>query len=157
MASTGRILVVDDADESRQILAEILGMLGYAISTASDGEQAWILFQQAGFPFDLVITDLNMPRLSGIELLTKIMVQRPWTKVVLISGHLDHEVTSRAQRLGAFAVLPKPCGIEVLSNTVKLALMNSAREKEGEVHEEADSPFGGIGPCGHDPVRCSPG
>ena len=157
MASMGSILVVDDSDESRRILADILGMLGYSVSTAPDGERAWILLQQAGLPYDLVITDLMMPRLNGIEVLEKIMAQHSWMKVVLISGHLDHEVTSKAQTLGAFAVLPKPCGIEMLSKTVKLALLNSAIERGGEVHEKADSSLGGFGPCSRDSVRCSPG
>ena len=157
MGSAGRVLVVDDSDESRRILADILGMLGSSVSTAPDGERAWILLQQAGLPYDLVITDLMMPRLNGIELLTKIMAEYSWIKVVLISGLLDHEVTSKARMLGAFAVLPKPCGIEVLSKTVKLALLNSAIEKGGEVHEKADSSLRGFGPCDRDSVRCSPG
>jgi DNA-binding NtrC family response regulator len=157
MGSAGRVLVVDDSDESRRILADILGMLGYSVSTASDGERAWILLQQAGLPYDLVITDFMMPRLNGIELLAKIMAQHSWMKVVLISGHLDQEVTSKAQKLGAFAVLPKPCGIEALSGTVKLAMVKSTGERGGEINEKADDDFDGARPCHRDVPQCGIG
>jgi CheY-like chemotaxis protein len=79
--------------------------------------------QQAWFAYDLVITDLMMPRMDGIELLTNIRAYCPWIRVVLITGRRDHEVASRAQMLGAFAVLAKPCGIEELNGTIKLALL----------------------------------
>jgi DNA-binding NtrC family response regulator len=150
MASAGRILVVDDSDASRRILADILNQLGYSVSTAPDGERAWILLQQAGFPYDLVITDFMMPQVNGIELLTKIMAEYSWIKVVLISGHLDHEVASKALMLGAFAVLPKPCGIEALSGTVKLAMVKSTGERGGDINEKADGDFDGARPCHRD-------
>lgn len=157
MAGAGRILVVDDSDESRRILADILGTLGYSVSTAPDGERAWMLLQQAGFPYDLVITDFMMPRVNGIELLEKIMAEYSWIKVVLISGHLDHEVTSKARRLGAFAVLPKPCGIEMLSGTVKLAMVKSTNERGGDINEKADDDFDGPRPCHRDAPQCGLG
>ncbi len=150
MPSAGRILVVDDSDESRWILADILDSLGYSVSTAPDGERALILLQQAGFPYDLVITDFMMPGVNGIELLAKIMAEYSWIKVVLISGHLDHEVISKARMLGAFAVLPKPCGIEVLSGTVKLALVKATSERGGDINEKADGDFDGVRPCHRD-------
>lgn len=121
----GRILVVDDCEGSRTLLADLLGMQGYSITTAPDGVLAWRLLQQSWVSYSLVITDFMMPRMNGLELLEKIRAGYPWIKVVLFTGHLEDEITSRAQRMGAFAVLPKPCGLERLHGTIKLALLQA--------------------------------
>lgn len=150
MAPESRILVVDDSEESRRILADILGRKGYTVNTAPDGEWAWVLLQQTWFSYDLVITDLMMPGMSGIELLAKIRACSPWIHVVLITGHLDGGVALRARELGAFAVLPKPCSIEKLNGTVRLALLKSTLAKGGDTHEKASSPHNGAHPLDHD-------
>lgn len=157
MARENRILVVDDSQENRAILADILGRQGYTVDTASDGQQALTYLRLTWFSCDLVITDLMMPGMSGIELLAKIRADSPWIQVVLISGHLDHEISLKAQMLGAFAVLPKPCSIEKLSDTVKLALLESTAAQGGGPHEKVDSPFDGASPCDHESPQCSPG
>jgi DNA-binding NtrC family response regulator len=118
----GRILVVDDCEGSRTLLADILGMQGHSITAAPDGALAWRLLQRSRVSYGLVITDFMMPRMNGIELLEKILAAYPSIKVVLITGHLEDEITSRAQKMGAFAVLPKPCGLEQLHGIIRLAL-----------------------------------
>jgi len=121
----GRILVVDDSAENRTLLANILSTRGYSVTTAPDGMLAWSLLQQSGDSFSLVITDFMMPKLNGIELLERVRAAYPRIKVVLVTGHLDEAITSRARRLGAFAVLPKPCELKQLYGIIRRALPHS--------------------------------
>ena len=123
----GNILVVDDSEGTRTLLAGLLDRRGYRVTTAPDGLLAWRLLQQSSASYDLVITDFIMPRMNGIELLEKIQVAYPWIRVILVTGHgyLDNTITSRAQQMGAFAVLPKPCSFEQIQGIIKLALLQS--------------------------------
>ncbi|MDE2058664.1 MAG: response regulator [candidate division NC10 bacterium] len=123
----GGILVVDDSEGERTLLANLLGRSGYRVTTASDGMLAWRLLQQSSVSYDLVITDFTMPMMNGIELLEKIQAAYPRIRVVLVTGHgyLGNTITSKAQRKGAFAVLPKPCSFEHLHETIKRALLQS--------------------------------
>ena len=110
-------------------MADLLGRQGYGITTAPDGVLAWRLLQRSSVAYGLVVTDFMMPRMNGIELLEKIRAAYPWIRVVLITGHLEEEITSRAQRLGAFAVLPKPCGLEQLHGTITRALLQPPHDR----------------------------
>ncbi|MDE2059144.1 MAG: response regulator [candidate division NC10 bacterium] len=118
----GRILVVDDNAENRALLANILSVRGYSVTTAPDGMIAWSLLEQSGDFFELVITDLMMPRVNGIELLERVQTAYPRIKVVFVTGHFEEEITSRARRLGAFAVLPRPCELERLLGIIRRIL-----------------------------------
>jgi CheY-like chemotaxis protein len=117
-----RILVVDDSEAIRQILADALEQQGYQVQTAADGHQAWELLRQNRFCYDLVITDVTMPAMDGLELLARIMADWPWIKVVLITGCADTDLKLQAQMLGAVAVLSKPCSLEQIQRTLRLAL-----------------------------------
>ncbi len=123
MGKESRILVVEDSEAGRRILEDVLESQGYQVTTAPDGHQAWMVLQEARFSYHLVITDFMMPGMDGIDLLTKIRADCPWVKVVLITGHRDRDIASRAKLLGAFAVLSKPCSIEKLNGTVMRALL----------------------------------
>ena len=117
-----RILVVDDSEAIRQILADALEQEGYRVQTAADGHQAWELLRQSRFCYDLVITDVTMPAVDGLELLARIMADWPWIKVVLITGCANADLKLRAQMLGAVAVLSKPCSLDQIQRTLQLAL-----------------------------------
>ncbi|PWB80746.1 MAG: hypothetical protein C3F08_03675 [Candidatus Methylomirabilota bacterium] len=129
---TGGILVVDDSEGTRTLVAGLLSARGYRVTTAPDGLFAWRLLQQSSASYDLVITDVVMPSMNGIELLEKMRTTCPWTRVVLVTGqgYLNNAITARAYALGAFAVLPKPCSFEQLHDTVKRALLHSAATEE---------------------------
>ena len=83
---TRRILVVDDEEEVRDILAEALEDFGYAVLTAASGEEALSMLAADG-GVDMVITDVRMPGISGLELAEEIRRRWPEMKVVLISGY----------------------------------------------------------------------
>jgi CheY-like chemotaxis protein len=117
-----RILVVDDSETIRQILVDALEEQGYRVETAADGRQAWDLLRRNPLCYDLVITDVIMPAMNGLELLASIMADLPWIKVVLITGCVDPDLKLQAEMLGAAAVLSKPCSLEHIQRTLQLAL-----------------------------------
>jgi len=79
------VLVVEDDEEFRQILMEILPALGYKPREAADGETALEIFTRE--PFDAVITDFMLPKMTGIELMNKIRIAAPETAVIMITGY----------------------------------------------------------------------
>ena len=82
--SSGRILVVDDDESLRRVTQVQLEQFGYQVAAAADGMQALAILQKA--PQELVITDLKMPAMSGLELLKKIRADYPETIVVMITA-----------------------------------------------------------------------
>jgi len=122
MLARDRILVVDDNESIRIILAESLEYQGFRVSTAADGQRAWELVQHMPFSYDLVLTDMQMPAMNGIELLSKIMMESPWIKVIVMTGGQDPDLKIKAELLGAFTVLFKPFGVDQISQTLRCAL-----------------------------------
>jgi DNA-binding NtrC family response regulator len=122
MLARDRILVVDDNESVRSILADALEYEGFRVSTAADGQCAWELVRQRPFAYDLVLTDMTMPAMDGIALLGKIMMDSPWIKVILMTAHQDVDLKVKAELLGAFSVLFKPFGIEQIYQTLRRAL-----------------------------------
>ena len=122
MLARDRILVVDDNESMRTMLAESLAFQGFRVSTAADGQRAWELVQHMPFSYDLVLTDMQMPAMSGIELLAKIMMQSPWIKVIVMTGTQDPDLTITAELLGAFTVLSKPVGVDQIAQILRRAL-----------------------------------
>src|SRR5262245_25332824 len=101
-----RILVVDDEVAIAVLLQSMLRRSGYSVAVACDGQQAWELFHE--LPFDLVISDLKMPRLDGEQLVQRIKAQAPETLIVILTGHGTPEDTERLLAIGATQVLQKP-------------------------------------------------
>ena len=122
MLARDRILVVDDNESIRTILAESLVYQGFRVSTAADGQRARELVQHMPFSYDLVLTDMQMPAMNGIELLSKIMIESPWIKVIVMTGAQDPDLTIKAELLGAVTVLSKPLGVDQLSHILRCAL-----------------------------------
>lgn len=98
-----QILVVDDEAPVRQVAARILAEAGHQIQEAADGEEAYDLVCRAPGACDLVLTDVIMPRLNGIELLQRISVLCPGLPVVLMSGFGAAELAERG--------IAEPCGL----------------------------------------------
>ena len=109
-----RILIVDDEEEVREILAETLEDFGYVVATAASGEEA-LPALLGDHEIELVITDVRMPGMSGLELAEEIRRQRPEVKVVLISGYfLPQAVPQR--------FLKKPFHMKDLASIVRSEL-----------------------------------
>lgn len=117
------ILVVDDEEIIRDFLSEVLE--DYAISLATDGDEAIEKIRSQSF--DLVITDLRMPRVSGEEVVRFTRNTYPGSKVIVISGYSSLATVSQTVQNGACAFLAKPFSIKELLQSVEQAL----RETEG--------------------------
>jgi CheY-like chemotaxis protein len=101
-----RVLVVDDESSIRSLLKQILEDAGFEVLVAANGREAQTQFQ-AG-PVDLVITDLMMPEMDGIQFIGAMRKQWPDVKLVATTGETGHSLLRAAQLLGAHATLPKP-------------------------------------------------
>jgi len=116
------ILFVDDEEMIRDLGVQILTMQGYRVLTAVDGQQAIEMFLARGETIDLVLLDLTMPNMSGLEVLERIRKINPRAKVVLSSGHRADEAHSPERISGASAFLPKPYRADVLTRIVREVL-----------------------------------
>lgn len=113
------ILVVDDDDVIRDTLCELLSQ-EYSCQTAGTAEDA--LAKLEAQKFDVVLTDISMPGLSGMELLNRVVQLYPGTPVIIISGLSDQEQAESLISSGAFDYLLKPFRLEVVEGSVKRAI-----------------------------------
>src|SRR5579862_6483947 len=105
-----RVLVVDDEKFIRDILADFLGMEGYIVRTAEDGAAA--LSELGNAHYDLIISDLKMPRMGGIELLDAIGTAAPHALTVIMTGFGTVETAIDAMKRGAYDYILKPFKVE---------------------------------------------
>src|SRR5688500_5944833 len=125
---SARILVVDDERVIREILAEFLSLEGFSVHTVEDGEKA--LTELRLHPYDLLITDLKMPRLSGLQLLEKIEAERLGVLTVLMTGFGTVETAIEAMKKGAYDYLLKPFKVEEVIHVVERALYRQRLQAE---------------------------
>jgi two-component system response regulator MprA len=104
--------VVDDDPRSRNAVARLLAEEGYDASVAADGEEAWDLV--SSWQPDLVLTDLNMPRLDGRGLLRRVRALAPQTPVIVLSALGSAETGPSVERLGAAGFFLKPVQLDEL-------------------------------------------
>jgi len=129
------ILVVDDEQTQRAILAEVLRDEGYLVIEAADGETA--LQRVRGGGVDLILTDVRMPGISGEELLVKVREERPHLPVLLITAHDTVEQAVAAMQAGAFSYIAKPINLDGLLAQVERALEHRRLAEELEALRSA--------------------
>src|SRR5215471_19330726 len=118
--SSGHILVVEDDESLRRVTEAQLERAGYRASAAADVTQALeVLHTQ---PYDLVISDLNLPDASGLDLLKKVRTEFPETAVVIVTAYGTIETAVEAIKLGAYDYLTKPVHPEELRALVTRVL-----------------------------------
>ena len=125
-----RVLVVDDDQGIRYTLREILESSGLLVDEAADGEAALARFAAA--PADLVITDLRMPKLDGMELLARLQAGSPVPRVVVITAHGSERQAVAAMKAGAFDYFRKPFEMEELLTVVRRAVESTRLALENE-------------------------
>jgi two-component system NtrC family response regulator len=123
-----RILLVDDDSSVRRVLQFKLQKRGYTVATASDGLEALQLLKEN--PFDLLLSDIRMPKMDGIELLGKAKNAQPNIKVVLITAHATVTQAVQAVKLGAFDYITKPFEDDELFVAIDKALQFEKLESE---------------------------
>ncbi len=117
-----KILIIEDEAAIRRVLLKILSEENpdYKVSEAEDGLQGVELIKKENF--DLILCDIKMPKMDGIEVLNQIKIIKPETPIVMISGHGDLDTAVRSMRIGAFDYISKPPDLNRLLNTVRIAL-----------------------------------
>lgn len=126
-----QILVIDDERAIRSVLKDILSNEGYKVEEAIDGEDGWKKFV-AG-TFDVVLCDIKMPKMDGIEFLSKALLEKPEVPIIIISGHGNIETAVDAVKKGAFDYISKPPDLNRLLITIRNALDKTTLVKETKV------------------------
>jgi two-component system, NtrC family, nitrogen regulation response regulator NtrX len=114
------ILVIDDERAIRSTLKEILSFEGYIVEEASDGAEG--LKKILASNYACVICDIKMPKMDGIEVLEKVMAEKPETQMIIISGHGNIETAVEAVKKGAFDYISKPPDLNRLLITLRNAM-----------------------------------
>ncbi len=123
-----RILIIDDEEVIRMTLQEILEYEDYQVDTAGDGKEGLDLLLKN--PYDAVICDIKMPKMNGLEVLSRSVVEKPECPVIMISGHGDIDTAVEATKKGAYDFIEKPPDLNRLLLTVRNAI-----ERKGLVVE----------------------
>jgi signal transduction histidine kinase len=119
MAMDKKILLVDDEKDIREIVHLSLADMGYQVLEAEDGDKALRIFKKAQPP--IVLTDIKMPNMDGIELLQKIKRENPETEVVMITGHGDMDLAIKSLKYEATDFITKPINVNVLEIALQRA------------------------------------
>jgi DNA-binding response OmpR family regulator len=121
--SLGRILVVDDEESVVQVLSEYFSGQGYTVATAGNGEEA--VRTLAEFQPSVVLLDVRMPGIDGVEALRRIRVAAPSVSVIMVTANEDVELARETLKLGAFDYVAKPFDFNYLDQAVTLGLVQS--------------------------------
>jgi len=125
------ILIIDDEKAIRKTLGEILSFEGYKIDEASDGEEGLKKFRDRNY--DVVLCDIKMPKIDGIEFLQKAGESNPDIPIIMISGHGNIETAVEAVKTGAYDYISKPPDLNRLLITIRNAMDKSNLVSEAKV------------------------
>ena len=127
------ILVVEDEEKLRRVIELQLRTAGFEVEKAGSAEEALQLCDKA----DLILTDLRLPGLSGLELLTQLQRQNSHTPVIVMTAFSSVETAVEAMRAGAVDFLPKPFSLDHLMTVVNKAVeLRNLRDENRELREE---------------------
>jgi len=116
---TGKVLIVDDEENVRDLIQRILKEAGYEVVTATDGEEAIDALRRTNV--GVVLLDIKMPRMSGMEVLKHITTRRPDISVIMVTGSADAGTAVEAMKMGAYDYVTKPFDGDDLIRKVKMA------------------------------------
>ena len=128
-----KVLIIDDEEQIRNLLVDVLSG-SYQCADAGSAEEA--LAALANTTFDLVISDIDMGGMSGLELVPRVHSLSPDTVVVMVSGNQDIEFAIRALRVGAFDYISKPLDLRHVEASVERALNHCNVLKENRRYKE---------------------
>jgi response regulator RpfG family c-di-GMP phosphodiesterase len=123
-----RILIADDEPDITGVLEDILSERGYLVETAGNGETAWTKY--AAEPYDVVVTDLKMPGMGGLDLLRRVQESGHQSLVIMMTGFASVETAVEALKIGAFDYILKPFKIGELLQLIERALERVRLEEE---------------------------
>jgi nitrogen-specific signal transduction histidine kinase/ActR/RegA family two-component response regulator len=114
-----RILFVDDEETLRRVMEQMLVRMGYRVTTAMGGEEALSIFRKDLHAFDLLITDMTMPQMTGTELAEQVLALRPHMPVILLTGYSEDIDAEKAGALGIKGFLHKPVHFQKLDQLIR--------------------------------------
>jgi two-component system, OmpR family, response regulator len=112
-----RVLLVEDDDDNRELMAEVLEAAGYAVTTAASGDEGLVTLGRGGV--DIVVTDVGMPGLGGLELARAAKKIAPHVPVVVVTGWAERDDIAQAEGRDVAAVLIKPVDPDTLVESVR--------------------------------------
>lgn len=118
------ILLVDDETDFVETMTKRFGIRKMPITTASSGAEALKLLEEQDF--DVVVLDVRMPGMSGLEVLRQIRVKRPFTEVIMLTGHASLDAGMQGMNLGAYDYVLKPADFDDLLDKVRRAAERKA-------------------------------
>jgi DNA-binding NtrC family response regulator len=121
-----RLLVVDDEPIVGKRLKQVFGKIGIVIETYTDSAAALAAMTEK--PFDIVVTDLKMEGIDGIEVLKRVRAMNPETRVIIITGYASPDTAEQADREGVFAFLAKPFRLDELKQVIYRAMETGGPE-----------------------------
>ncbi len=131
----GRVLVVDDHRQARESIADVLRQVGHDVSCCSSAAEALQVVERE--VFDCVVTDLQMPGMSGIELIVQLERRRYGAQIVMVTAHASVATAVEAMRHGAFDYIEKPFDVDQLESLVGKAIRNGRLLAEASRSERA--------------------
>lgn len=118
--NAGKILVVDDEREVRLVIQEFLTGKGYEVRVASNGLEGLAALET--FTPDVVLLDMAMPEMDGLETLRRISASYPSLPVIMVTVNADIETTSKVLQLGAADYVPKPFDLDYLDQAISIQI-----------------------------------
>lgn len=122
-----RLLVVDDEPIVGKRLHQVFTKIGFEIETYTDSATALVAIAER--PFDIVVTDLKMEGIDGIEVLKRVRRHNPATQVIIITGYASPDTAELAQQEGVFAFLAKPFRLDELKQVIFRAIETQSQGK----------------------------
>ncbi|MBI1247354.1 response regulator [bacterium] len=119
------VLVVDDNPHSRESLCDAAAIIGYRAVSCGSGREALDLLAKQ--PFDVVVTDLQMPGMDGLQLVREVRAKHPQTQLVMVTAHGSIHTAVDAMRFGALDYLEKPVQLEPLEAAIRRAIESTSR------------------------------
>src|SRR5215831_1911603 len=148
MVASVRILVADDEPNLRRVLGAILVREGFEVTQAQDGEEALAAVEGG---VDVVITDLRMPRIDGMQVLRRMVAEHPDVPVIMITAHGSVDSAVEAVKLGAFDYLEKPFEQTQIQQVVAKAIKTHELDQRAP-RAQATTGAGRYGLIGRSPV-----
>jgi CheY-like chemotaxis protein len=118
--SRGKVLLIDDKVEFLKVLSERLRLRGYQVTAVGSGSEALRAAEQE--PFDVIVLDLVMPVMDGVETLRRLRAQDPQSQIIVFSGYATSQEVDQAMALGANDFLAKPADLDSLMERINRAI-----------------------------------
>ena len=125
-----KILVIEDEEDVRESYLDMFEFFGYEVDSAPNGREGVV--KVTNNDYEIVITDLNMPEMDGIEVLKMVKKNKPYIEVIVITGYATLENAIKAMKIGAYDYFTKPIDLELVKIVLSKCIQSIKARKENE-------------------------